>query len=88
MEKFLPTDTVAREMDENMRETTLQIPRSVKKEREEVLQVAEQGFPAAFVEAYGEADHPPAAHVGPQWSRDLPAMEKPTLEQMNAQKRL
>ena len=57
-----------------MRETTLQTPRSVKKEGEEVLQAPEQrDSPAARGEDHGEAGCPPAAHGGPRWSRYPPA---------------
>jgi len=49
-----------------VRETTLQTPRTAKKEGEEVLQGLEQRFfsPAAR-EDHGEAGCPPAAHGGP-----------------------
>lgn len=47
-----------------MRETTVQVPRSVKKEQEEVLQQLEQRFPAACGDNLGEAGCPPAACGG------------------------
>jgi len=53
-----------------VRETTLQTPRSVKQEGEEVLQVPDQKCsPPARDEDHGEAGCAPAAHGGPQWSR-------------------
>ena len=62
-----------------MRETTLQTPRSVKKEGEEVLQAPEQDSPAAVVktmEVHGGAD----IHLQP--------VEDPMPEQVDAQRRL
>jgi len=52
-----------------VRETTLQIPGSVKKKVEEVLQAREQRFPAACVEDHGEIGCPPAVCGGPCWRR-------------------
>jgi len=57
-----------------VRETTLETPRPVKKEKEEVLQAPEQRFSAAACdEDQGQPGCPPAAHGGPRWSRYLPA---------------
>jgi len=65
---------VEREELDYVRETTLQTPRSVKKEGEEVLQMPEQRFsPAACDEDHGEAGCRPAAHGGPWWGRSPPA---------------
>jgi len=46
--------------------------------------------PAARGEDHGEAGCAPAAHGGPQWSRSPPAAcgRDPTLEQVDAQRRL
>ena len=72
-----------------MRETTLQTPRSVKKEREEVLQVPKQALqplvgkttvrqavPLKPTEVHGGAD----LHLQPR--------EEPTPEQVGSQRRL
>ncbi|GAB0188848.1 AN1-type zinc finger protein 5-like [Grus japonensis] len=70
-----------REEQEYVRETTLQTPRSVQKEGQEVLQVPEQRFPCSLVrqavplqptEVHGGAD----IHLQP--------MEDPMLEQVDA----
>ena len=69
-----------------MRETTLQTPRSVKKEGEEVSR-GSRDFPlAAHDEDHGEAGCPPSVHGGPQWSRDLPVAygSDPTPEHVEA----
>ena len=52
-------------------EPTLQTPRSVKKEGEELLQALDS--PAAHGEDHGEAGFAPAARGGPWWSRSPPA---------------
>lgn len=54
-------------------ETTLWTPRSLKKEVEEVLQVLEQRLLSSLNEDHSEKGCAPAAHEGPQWSRDPPA---------------
>ena len=57
-----------------MKETTLQIPRSVQKEGEEVIHVPEQRLsPEDRDEDHSEVGCPPAAHRGPWWSRYPPA---------------
>jgi len=69
-----------------VKETTLQTPRSVKKEEEEVLEMWEQPSLAARDEDHGEAGSAPAAHGGPQWSRSPPVAHgmDPTPEQVDA----
>jgi len=67
--------------------TTLQTPRSVKKEGEEMLQVPEQrDSSAAHDEDHGEAGCAPAVHGGPRWSRSPPVAhgKDPTPEQVDA----
>ena len=54
---------------EYMRETTLQTPRSVNKEQEEVFQAPEQRFPCNLC----RRPCPPTACGGPRWSRHPPA---------------
>jgi len=55
-----------------MRETTLQTPKSVKKEGEEVLEAPEWRFFPCGAD-HGEAGCPAADHGGPQRSRYPPA---------------
>jgi len=69
-----------------VRETTLQTQRSVKKEREEVLQGRSRDFsPAAHDEDHGEAGCRPAAH-GVHSGEDihLQSLEDSMLEQIYA----
>jgi len=55
-----------------VKETALQISGSVKKERQEILQVPEQRLsPAACGEGHDETGCAPAAHGGSRWSRYL-----------------
>jgi len=69
-----------------VRGTTLQTPRSVKKEGEEVLEMPEQFSLAAHDEDHGEAGCAPDIDGGPRWSRYPPAAHgrDPTQEQVDA----
>jgi len=68
-----------------VRETTLQTPRSVKKE-EMLLAPEQRPSLAARDEDHGEAGCSPAAHGSPRWSRHPPVARgrDPTPEQMDA----
>jgi len=71
-----------------VKETTLQTPRSVKKQRGGGARDAGAGsLPLLLVlKDHGEADCSPAVYGGPQWSRYPPAAHgrETTLEQVNA----
>ena len=71
-----------------MKETTLQSPRSVKKEGGRGARDARaKSLPFQLVmKDHGEAGCPPALHGGPRWSRYPPAARgrDPTLEQVDA----
>jgi len=70
-----------------VRETTLQTPRSAKKEWGRRCPKCQSREPslAARDEDHGEAGHSPAVHGGPRWSRYPPVVHGRdlTLEQMD-----
>jgi len=65
---------------------TLQTPRSVKEEGEEVLQLWSRSSPADCAEDHNEAGCPTAAHDGADIH--LQTMDEPIPEQVDAQRRL
>jgi len=83
---------VRREERDYVRETTLQTPRSVKKEggRRCSRHRSRESSLTARDKDHGEAGRAPAVHGGPQWSRSPPVAHGRDLtpEQVDARRRL
>jgi len=67
---------VKRDEGDDVRETTLQIPRSVKMQGRRCSRRRSRDCPAARDKDHGEAGCPHAVHGSPQWSRSPPASRR------------